>query len=744
MEATALAKKFVNSTQRHVFLTGKAGTGKTTFLHQLREHTHKNFAVVAPTGIAALNAQGVTIHSQFLLPIGTFLPTQDPAPVSAGSTAFFTQHTLARKHPLNAVRKQVLRNIDLLVIDEVSMLRADVLDAIDYRLKAARGNFSESFGGVQLLMIGDLFQLSPIVKDAEWPHLRLHYSSMFFYHAKAFQQAPMVTVELTKIFRQQDDTFIRILNNFRNNTVEAADLSTLNQRYLSEAEANKQEAITLTTHNRIAREINEQALTQLPGKSYRYEARIRGDFPASMYPAAPEIVLKEGAQIMFIKNDTQEQAYFNGKLATVTELQSDSITVQFPDTEELFELREEEWKNKRYTINSDTKDQEEEVIGTFTQYPIRLAWAITVHKSQGLTFDKAIVDLGQAFAPGQVYVALSRLRSLDGLMLRSKLSAELVSNNSEAVAFSKAQAEADALEKQLQEAQRDYLVKLLHQSFSLEAISRQIAYFQKSKAAQTEFEDDHLNQFLAEFKSRVDAQQTIARKFYAQLNTLIQQPNETLLQRVGDASGYFKQKLRDLMFEVLQHMATVQQFAKTKTYLRGIDEIDQLVFQALEKAVQAPVLVEQLLSNNDLQPDAERTEALQKDRHEQIETLGASMPKTTASTKTGRKRKSGGSKPKKGATYDTTFELLDSGKSVSEVAQERNLAESTIWGHVATLVGEKRLTITQFMNKEAVAEISNAMEKGDEGLKPVHARLEGKYTYGEIRLVAAFYKSLEE
>ncbi|HMZ49420.1 MAG TPA: AAA family ATPase, partial [Flavobacteriales bacterium] len=415
-EMAALAARFVNSTNRHVFLTGKAGTGKTTFLHKLAASTHKRYVILAPTGIAALNAKGVTIHSQFLLPFGSFLPEkQRPADIPEG--AFHDQDTLTRRHPLNAIRRHVLREVDLLIIDEVSMLRADLLDAIDFRMRAVRQNRYQSFGGAQVLLIGDLYQLPPVVKDDEWRVMRRYYTSMHFFESRVIKEYGYAHIELDRIFRQQDGDFINILNNLRNNTVTATDVATLNKYYRSDIDAPDSDGvITLTTHNYKADELNQHALVQLVGRSQSYDAVIEGDFPQGMYPVLERIELKVGAQIMFVKND-MEKAYFNGKLARVEAIGHGGITVRMYEgagdklSAGTYLLKRETWENKRYVVDASSHEQKEEVIGTFEQYPIKLAWAITVHKSQGLTFNKAIIDVGQAFAPGQVYVALSRLRS---------------------------------------------------------------------------------------------------------------------------------------------------------------------------------------------------------------------------------------------------------------------------------------------------------------------------------------------
>ena len=487
----ALAARFVNSTGRHVFLTGKAGTGKTTFLRQLAESTHKRYVILAPTGIAALNARGVTIHSQFLLPFGSFIPEKQ-LPEGVGEFgAFHDQDTLTRRHPLNTIRRNVLREVDLLIIDEVSMLRADLLDAIDFRMRSVRQNRYQSFGGAQVLLIGDLYQLPPVVKDDELRVLKRWYSSPHFFEARVIKEHGYAHIELDKIFRQQDGNFIHILNNLRNNTVAPEDITELNKHFKPEISTQDSEGVvTLTTHNYKADELNQRALAALPGQVFGYDAVIEPDFPESMYPVLQRIELKVGAQIMFVKND-QDKAYFNGKLAKVEALDKDGITVRMDDGG-AYKLKREIWENKRYVVNANTKEQNEEVLGTFEQYPIKLAWAITVHKSQGLTFDKAIIDVGQAFAPGQVYVALSRLRSLDGLILRTRIDPSVVSSDRDVVAFTNRGFQQEPLPQQLQASQREYLKLLLAGTFDFSDMLRKVEYTQKDHPETAEFEDDSI------------------------------------------------------------------------------------------------------------------------------------------------------------------------------------------------------------------------------------------------------------
>ena len=403
----ALARDFVNQTDRHLFLTGRAGTGKTTFLHRLREQSPKQLAVVAPTGVAAINARGVTIHSLFQLPFGNLTPER--------------LRTEMGKKRFRKEKVRLLRGLDLLVIDEVSMVRADVLDAIDYVLQRYRRS-RRPFGGVQLLLIGDLHQLPPVVRRQDWEELREHYDSHFFFGSRALQRAGLVTVELTHIYRQSDRDFIDLLNRVRRNDMSPAVLQRLNDRYMAGYRPPENDGtITLTSHRHTADRTNAERLAELTTDAQVFSAEIDGTFPESMYPTDEHLELKVGAQVMFIKNDTSaEKKYYNGKIGRITALRKGYVTVTCPDGERL-ETGAVEWTNQKYALDETTKEVQEEVLGTFKQVPFRLAWAVTIHKSQGLTFDKVVIDAAAAFAHGQVYVALSRCRSLEGIVLNSRI-----------------------------------------------------------------------------------------------------------------------------------------------------------------------------------------------------------------------------------------------------------------------------------------------------------------------------------
>lgn len=742
-EMAALAARFVNSTNRHVFLTGKAGTGKTTFLHKLAASTHKRYVILAPTGIAALNAKGVTIHSQFLLPFGSFVPERQlPADITG---QFHDQDTLTRRHPLNAIRRNVLREVDLLIIDEVSMLRADLLDAIDFRMRAVRQNRYQSFGGAQVLLIGDLYQLPPVVKDDELRVLKRWYASPHFFESKVIREHGYAHIELDKIFRQQDGNFIHILNNLRNNTVTQEDVTELNKHYKPEiTEQESEGVITLTTHNYKADELNQRALAQLPGKSYVFEAEVEGDFPESMYPVLSRIELKIGSQIMFVKND-MEKAYFNGKLAKVEALDKDGITVRM-DTGEPYKLKREIWENKRYVVNASTKEQEEEVLGTFEQYPVKLAWAITVHKSQGLTFSKAIVDVGSAFAPGQVYVALSRLRSLDGLILRTRIDPSAVSSDREVVAFTNRGFEQEPLPQQLKASQREYLKLLLAGTFDFSDMLRKVEYTQKDHPETAQFEDESMKTALQVFREKLRSEEENTQKFRGQLMRLLQEDKrDELLVRIEKGGAYYGDLLQAQMKALFQHMAQVEMLSRTKEYTNALKEIDGMLMKKVATIAKVGYLTTCILNGEEVKKREEEERGLAAKRAAMVGEVRAwaeeHRPKT--STKSGRRRKGGEKKEKaeKGSTYEKTYALRKEGLSLEQIAAERQMAKSTIEGHFARGIAEGQVDIDGLMPAEERDLVADWMrENPKEGLNGAAGHFQGRFGYGQLRMVQAWVK----
>ena len=554
-----LAHDLVKFTSKSVFLTGKAGTGKTTFLRNLPNITRKRMAVVAPTGVAALNAGGVTIHSFFQLPFTPYIP-------EGADVSFVT-----KDEDGNAVREQfrmsgnkikLLRSLDLLVIDEISMVRSDLLDAVDSVLRHYRRS-SLPFGGVQLLMIGDLYQLTPVVKDEEWRIISRFYRSPYFFDSNALKKVDYVTVELTHIFRQQDDVFISILNQIRTNTLTSESLAVLNSRVSTNTADDDEQNIRLTTHNNDANGINTSKLDALEGQEYTFEADIIDNFPPYMYPTDETLTLKVGAQVMFIKNDSSPaKLYYNGKIGKITEIDDTKIMVLCKGDLSPIEVKEEKWENIQYVVNNETKEIEQNVIGEFIQYPLRLAWAITVHKSQGLTFDRAIIDVHAAFAFGQVYVALSRCKSLEGLTLKTPISSQMIKSDSEVVTFCdnarQKQPDEQSLNKYIVSYQRDVLLKI----FDFNSLQRQLAEVRKVYMSNFNRFNPEYSQRLIDVVQQFDSQIfDVNKKFVVQLWKIFSaspdvqlKDDEFLQQRLWKASEYYHGKLAEIIGEPFSQM----------------------------------------------------------------------------------------------------------------------------------------------------------------------------------------------
>lgn len=528
---------FVESTGRSIFLTGKAGTGKTTFLKTVMEHSRKRPIVVAPTGVAAINAGGVTIHSFFQLPFSPYVPGAK----------------VESKFDFGKEKRKIIASSDLLIIDEISMVRADLLDAIDAVLRRFREH-GQPFGGMQLLMIGDLAQLTPVVTPEDERMLKPYYDTPYFFGSKALQQIDYVTIQLSHVYRQQDESFIALLNEIREGHPSAEALSKLNSRVTNHPSLGGEGGgyIRLTTHNNLANFYNESELQKLPGRSYQYRAEVKGTFPEYSYPTAETLVLKEGAQVMFVKNDPSgEHLYYNGRIGRVMEASEKRLTVYCEGDANAIEVEPLEWENTRYTLNEQTREIESEVQGTFKQLPLRLAWAITIHKSQGLTFDRAIIDANQSFAPGQVYVALSRCRTLEGLVLASPLDARAVINDERVDSYiSQQEYQAERSIQQLPLLKQEYERYLLMQLFDFRAILyleesmvRIFAeFFYHSHASLKQLHD----QTLIDIRQRII---DVAVKWQQKIQVMSIESlrDAEFLDRVRRSAEYFADQLRDIL-----------------------------------------------------------------------------------------------------------------------------------------------------------------------------------------------------
>ena len=550
MNAYELAYEYVQHTNRCIFLTGKAGTGKTTFLRRLKQECPKQLTVVAPTGVAAINAEGVTIHSLFQLPPQVFLPTPE------------ARKQLFDEMQMRGQKQRVLRNLELLVIDEVSMVRSDLLDTIDAVLRHIKHRPNHPFGGVQVLFIGDLFQLSPVAREQEWRLMQPYYEGAYFFQAQVFRELHPVYIELDHVFRQTNGDFVEILNQVRNNALTPQSLRVLNTRYLPDFEPSKQSEhyITLSTHNSKVDAINHREMEALSGKAYTYQAKVKDTFPDSMFPMDMALTLKVGARVMFIKNDSsQEKLYYNGKLGVVMSLSKDAINVTCEDGT-VVDVHTETWENLRYTSDTGSDTIITEVIGTFSHYPLRLAWAITIHKAQGLTFDRVVIDAADAFAAGQVYVALSRCRSLDGVVLHTPIPNRALTNAREVLYFTNNQSDIQTTKMMLPAAQTEYLSVLLCTLFDFRAVISRFAALSCMVKNMDSVQGD-VSKFFISCIGGLEGLQVIAERFQQQLRQLVyansaitSSPNSpiasssnTLFARLSAAHGYFAPKLQLLL-----------------------------------------------------------------------------------------------------------------------------------------------------------------------------------------------------
>ena len=552
-EIFELAYRFVTETNENIFLTGKAGTGKTTFLKYLKENATKNIVIAAPTGVAAINAGGVTLHSLFQLPFHPFLPTKN------------NKDELLEKIRHNKNRLQILRKMELLVIDEISMVRCDVMDAIDTVLRSVRRNYNTPFGGVQLLCIGDLHQLQPVAKNEEWNILNEYYASPFFFDSLAIKEQTPLLIELNKIYRQKEQSFVNLLNKVRTNSMDADDFEDLHVRYNPNFSPSADEKyITLTSHNNQADLINQQKLQRLNEASFTYKAEVVGDFPEHIYPAEAELVLKEGAQVMFLKNDTIAKRYFNGKIGVVVSLEDEKVVVDC-DGEQIT-VGKEIWENSKYTLNRNDGKLEQEIMGTFEQYPLRLAWAITIHKSQGLTFEKVMIDAGAAFSSGQVYVALSRCTSLEGIILLSKIPSSAITSNDNVVKGQQSLTVKGSLAERFEGARQIFTQQLVEHIFSFEEIETAVGVLafhinqHKEKLLLTMAVDGDNTPvgWIENVRLKIANDKAVGLKFSSLVAQLMKEEatiekNSLLQQRITDAANHFIPKLDGYFNHIKNH-----------------------------------------------------------------------------------------------------------------------------------------------------------------------------------------------
>ena len=760
-EQAILAAKFINQTSKNIFLTGKAGTGKTTFLKNITLHTFKKTVVVAPTGIAAINAGGVTIHSFFQLPFGNFIPEKIDN-IEFLDFKINDPFSIIKNLQIRDKKRKLIRELELLIIDEVSMLRADLLDAIDLVLKHIRKKTYLPFGGVQVLFIGDLYQLPPVVKDREWNLLKRYYKSMFFFDARILYQEKPLYIELDKVYRQANPVFIELLNNLRNNTINNEDVKLLNSHYKPDFEpSNADNIITITTHNYKADDMNARCLDQIMADEYKYKAIISNDFPENLYPIEEELVLKVDAQIMFIKNDPSgEGLFFNGKIGKISNLTIDEIEVILEDNDIPVKVERYIWENIRYQINEQTNEVEEKVIGTFSHYPIKLAWAITVHKSQGLTFDKAVIDLADSFATGQVYVALSRLRSLEGLTIKSKVNFKDLSLNDRVVDYGEIKNEQGDINNCLSIESINYIKDYIIESFSLDSVYRAIfehanSYSKEEEKSKKQKYYPWANQLEPDFKAIME----VADKFIKQIVFLTQNRNENNINSLNDrviaANNYFSPLIKSISDTILNQIETVINESRIKTYITELFELEQIVYEQLKRINKTVYFMDCIINNIGMDKKAIFSTEYDIARIERIIKLKHSKfvyedDDNKNKTKKNRKKKPIKEKDEKHEdpkikSHILTYNLFTEGKTIDEIAKERVMAKSTIEGHLLQCVSLGLIKANQLISDEQIEEIRNIATSINSLLtSEIRAELDEKYSYQEIRIALLGFELISE
>ena len=787
-----LAHQFIENTDRNLFITGKAGTGKTTFLRSVKENSHKRMVVVAPTGVAAINAKGVTIHSFFQMPFGPILPNQ-------------ISHASNQQRRFSKTKIDIIKSLDLVIIDEISMVRADVLDGIDQVLRRYK-NKHKVFGGVQILMIGDLQQLAPVVKPNEWSLLKEHFNTVYFFSSKAYQAASVVSIELQHIYRQKNADFIKILNEIRNDQLSETSAVILNKRYQPMFSPHKDEGyITLTTHNKRASLINDSELNTLTTKNHVFNAEVSGKFNENAFPNDERLALKVGAQVMFIKNDSSpEKRYYNGKIGIITAISRENVTVQCANEIDEIITEKEQWDTVNYSIHEETKELKEDIVGTFSQIPLRLAWAITIHKSQGLTFNKAIIDAEASFAHGQTYVALSRCTSLEGLVLKTPISNSAIINDTTVQVFSKEVEENYPDETILTASEIQFQLNLIselldYQSF-LYPVSRLIDIYYKNRTSIKGEVIEHL-QLIKD--NGIVALMKVSNGFRNQLlaissEGILPENSSQIQDRFKKAVDYF---LTESIKNIVQPMASLSfssdNKAVKKDFTTQFDKLQELLSEkvfALKKMTEGfkvqpylkiraaavlqkttPVKKKKLPSKRDpilalglraLRDDISKAENIP---HFQIftqETLYAicdSLPRTekellkvngmgkirvkkygdeilelieTYCKENGINAFNEQKKEDKKSTKQISFELFKKGLSIKEIAKERSLTSGTVESHLASYIPSGEVDILELIPLKKYQKMIKEIEAVEyKNLTHLKENVDKSYSFMELRMV---------
>jgi len=788
-----LALDFIDKTDRNIFVTGKAGTGKTTFLHKIKKESLKRMVIVAPTGVAAINAKGVTIHSFFQMPFGPILPNQ-------------IANTSNTQRKFNKTKIDIIKSLDLVIIDEISMVRADLLDGIDQVMRRYK-NRNKVFGGAQVLMIGDLQQLAPVVRPNEWSLLQQHYNTVYFFSSKAYQEANVVSIELKHIYRQKNEDFITILNEIRTDTLSDKSAKILNERYNPTFSPTEDDGyITLTTHNKRANLINDSELNKIKNRSYYFDAEVSGKFNENSFPNSEKLELKIGAQVMFIKNDSSpEKRYYNGKIGIVTDISSQNVTVQCPNEIDEIVTEKETWENINYSINEETKEIKEDVSGSFSQIPLRLAWAITIHKSQGLTFEKAIIDAEASFAHGQTYVALSRCTSLEGLVLKTPITSSAIINDTTVSVFNEEVEENHPDERVLNASEQQFQLNLIselldYQPF-LYPISRLIDIFYKNR---TSIKGDVIDHLQTIKDDGVVALMKVSNGFKNQLlqiseNDILPENSSQIQERFTKAIDYFltqtkvnilkplniiefssdnKSVKKDFttQFDSLQEKLMEKLFALNKM-TNGFKVQEYLKVRAkavLQKTAPTtkkkklstrkdPVLALKLRELRDEIRIEENIPAFQIFTQETLYAMCDALPRTekdllkvkgmgkTRVAKYGEEileviekycqenginKQNEQKKEDKKPTKQITLELFKLGMSVKEVAKERSLTTGTIESHLASFIPSGDVDILELIPLEKYKKLVDKIEETEfKSLTELKEKVDKSFSYMELRMV---------
>ena len=787
-----LAHQFIENTDRNLFITGKAGTGKTTFLRSVKENSHKRMVVVAPTGVAAINAKGVTIHSFFQMPFGPILPNQ-------------ISHASNQQRRFSKTKIDIIKSLDLVIIDEISMVRADVLDGIDQVLRRYK-NKHKVFGGVQILMIGDLQQLAPVVKPNEWSLLKEHYNTVYFFSSKAYQAASVVSIELQHIYRQKNADFIKILNEIRNDQLSETSAAILNKQYQPMFSPHKDEGyITLTTHNKRASLINDSELNTLTTKNHVFNAEVSGKFNENAFPNDERLALKVGAQVMFIKNDSSpEKRYYNGKIGIITAISRENVTVQCANEIDEIITEKEQWDTVNYSINEETKELKEDIVGTFSQIPLRLAWAITIHKSQGLTFEKAIIDAEASFAHGQTYVALSRCTSLEGLVLKTPISQSAIINDTTVQVFSKEVEENHPDETILTASEIQFQLNLISELFDYQSflypVTRLIDIYYKNR---TSIKGDVIEHLQLIKDKGIVALMKVSAGFKNQLNTIskegiLPENSSQIQERFKKAVDYFlTESIKNIVqpiaslsfssdnkavkkdftthFDKLQELLSEKVFAlkkmtegfKVQLYLKTrADSVLQKTTSVKKKKLTSkrdPILALGLRELRDDISKAENIPHFQVFTQDTLYAICDSLPRTEKELlkvngmgkirvkkygeeilelialyckENGINKFNEQKKEDKKSTKQISFELFKKGLSVKEIAKERSLTAGTIESHLASYIPSGEIDVLELIPLKRYQKMIKEIEAVEyKNLTHLKENVDKSYSFMELRMV---------